>query len=226
MLSSKLLQRTISALVIAPVFIYIIYLGNTVFLALLAIAFLISMWEWFALSKKNEYFVPCFMIGLVYISLSFASFYALRQVYDINAMWVFIGMIWFSDVGAYFIGKTIGGPKLIAIISPNKTWSGFFGALLFPAMFGTLWIYFFGFLDEFKSYPFFYALPMAFIIGVVMGSVGQAGDLMVSVVKRMAKVKDTGALIPGHGGLLDRIDSMLLGAPVYFLLITLMSYVL
>lgn len=225
MVSSKLLQRTISAVVIAPVFIYVILLGGYALLALLALAFVISMLEWHALSRKTDYFVQCFMIGLVYISLSFASFYALREVYDVRVILVFIGMIWFSDVGAYFTGKTLGGPKLIAVISPNKTWSGFGGALFFPAVFSAIWIYYFGFIDEFKSYSFFYALPMAFIIGVVMGSIGQAGDLMVSFVKRMAGVKDTGALIPGHGGLLDRIDSMLLGAPVYFLLITLMSYV-
>lgn len=225
MASSKLLQRTISALVIAPIFLYVIFAGGYLLLALLAMAFIISMVEWYYLSKKTEFFVPCFMIGLVYISLAYASFYALREMYELQAILVFIGMIWFSDIGAYFTGKMIGGPKLIAFISPNKTWSGFGGALFFPAVFSAIWLFFFGFLDEFRAYSIMFSLPMAFIIGVVMGSVGQAGDLIVSFVKRMAKVKDTGDLIPGHGGLLDRIDSMLLGAPVYFIVITLMSYV-
>ncbi len=134
-------------------------------------------------------------------------------------------MIWLSDIGAYFIGKTFGGPKLIEEISPNKTWSGFGGALLSPAIFALIWVIIFGFHDEFDHNSWYILLPIVGVIGVATGAVGQAGDLLVSFIKRQANVKDTGALIPGHGGLLDRIDSMLLGAPVYLILITLLSYV-
>lgn len=224
-MSPKLLKRIISALVLAPLFLFFVISGGYVFLGILLAAYVVSLAEWASLSRKTGYFVPCFMIGLVYMSLSFASFYALREIYSLNVLLVFVGMIWFSDIGAYFIGKTIGGPKLVETISPNKTWSGFGGALFFPAVFSAIWISVFGFHEEFRMYSPFIVLPLSFVIGVVMGSVGQAGDLMVSFVKRIARVKDTGALIPGHGGLLDRIDSMLLGAPVFFLLITLMSYV-
>lgn len=224
-MSPKLLKRIISALVIAPIFLYAIIQGGEFFITWIFIAFAISVYEWFHLSRKTEFFVPCFVIGIVYMSLSFASFLALREVYSVNIILLFIGMIWFSDIGAYFIGKTIGGPKLIHSISPNKTWSGFGGALFFPAVFSAIWIHNVGFHEEFRQFGWLALISVAFIIGVVMGSVGQAGDLMVSFVKRKAQVKDTGTLIPGHGGILDRIDSMLLGAPVFFLLITLMSYV-
>lgn len=165
------------------------------------------------------------LLGLIYMAISFGSFLALREVYSTNVLIIFIGMIWSSDIGAYFVGKTFGGPKLIKEISPNKTWSGFGGALFFPALFAVIWIWAFGFHDVFNHNPWYVLLPIAAVLGVTIGCVGQAGDLMISFVKRLANVKDTGTLIPGHGGLLDRIDSMLLGAPVYLILITLLSYV-
>ena len=224
-MSSSLIKRIVSASLMAPAFLFFIIQGGYLFLGLLVVAFSVSLYEWYGLCRKTPHFETAFMIGFVYMGLSYASFFALREGYSLNVILVFIGMIWFSDIGAYFSGKMIGGPKLIQKISPNKTWSGFGGALFFPAVFSALWIHFFGFYKAFEDYGFLYVISMAFLIGLVMGSVGQAGDLMVSFVKRMAKVKDTGTLIPGHGGLLDRIDSMLLGAPVFFLLITLMSYV-
>lgn len=192
----------------------------------LLIAWFISVFEWYGLSKKTTFFAPCIILGVVYITLAYGSFLALREVYSINVLVVFLGMIWVSDIGAYFVGKTIGGPKLIQKISPNKTWSGFGGALFFPSLFAVLWYMFFGFHLEFDHNAWFILWPMMAVIGVTMGSVGQVGDLLVSFIKRQADVKDTGSIIPGHGGLLDRIDSMLLGAPVFFVIITLLSYVI
>ena len=158
--------------------------------------------------------------------LSYSSFYILRDMYSINVLLVFIGMIWASDTGAYFTGKTIGGPKLIKEISPNKTWSGFGGALLFPALLGIIWYLVFGFHMEFDGRSVYTNLVVLAVLGVVTGAAGQAGDLLVSFVKRQAGVKDTGNLIPGHGGLLDRIDSLLLATPVFFLAMVILSYVL
>lgn len=224
-MSSSLLKRVLSALILAPCFIFAIKFGGTPLQILLFIAFLISLYEWFFLSKNLEYFAPTMLLGLIYMAISFGSFLALREVYSTNVLIIFIGMIWASDIGAYFVGKTLGGPKLIEEISPNKTWSGFGGALFFPALFAVIWIWAFGFHDVFNHNPWYVLLPIAAVLGVTIGCVGQAGDLMVSFVKRLADVKDTGTLIPGHGGLLDRIDSMLLGAPVYLILITLLSYV-
>ncbi len=166
-----------------------------------------------------------FVIGVSYMAISYGSFYSLREFFSVNVLLIFIGMIWFSDIGAYFTGKTLGGPKLIQKISPNKTWSGFGGALLFPALFAVVWIRIFGFHEHFESWGLLLLLPAGFMIGLAMGSVGQAGDLIVSFVKRRANVKDTGTLIPGHGGLLDRIDSMMLGAPVFFFLVSILYYV-
>lgn len=225
-MSSKLLTRVLSSLVLAPVFLAFILIGDWPFLIFLGVAFGISVYEWYSLSRKTSFHTQCFSLGLIYMTLSFCSFFALREAYSLNVILVFIAMIWASDIGAYFTGKTLGGPKLIQKISPNKTWTGFGGAMFFPALFGTIWIWSFGLHPEFSKYGFFVMTPVSIILGLVLGSVGQAGDLAVSFVKRKAQVKDTGTLIPGHGGLLDRIDSMLLGAPVFFLILTLLSYVL
>ncbi len=224
-MSSTLLKRVLSALILAPLFIYIFVAGGILLQIALLLAFLISLYEWFSLSKKTDYFIPVMVLGVIYMGLAYGSFLALREVYSVNVLLIFIGMIWISDIGAYFVGKFIGGAKLIPQISPNKTWSGFGGALFFPALFAVIWVWALGFHPEFNHNPWYILLPIAAILGVVIGSVGQAGDLLISFIKRQANVKDTGALIPGHGGLLDRIDSMLLGAPVYLVLITLLSYV-
>ncbi len=225
--NTKLLKRIASAALIAPVFIYAIVTGELVFQIWLFAAFLLSIYEWYGLAKKLQFFFPVMIWGITYMAISYISFFALREVYSINLLLMFLGMIWSSDIGAYFVGKACGGPKLIEKISPNKTWSGFGGALVFPAVFGFLWCLFMDIHSVFSvgGTSWYIECAVSTVLGAVIGSVGQAGDLLVSFVKRMAKVKDTGNLIPGHGGLLDRIDSMLLGAPVFLILITLLSYV-
>ncbi len=224
-MSSKLNKRIISALLLAPPFIFSIVYGGIYLFAWLLIAFIISVYEWYGLAKKIEYFFPTMVLGVIYMAISYSSFLALREVYSINVLIIFLGMIWFSDIGAFFIGKTFGGPKLIQQISPNKTWSGFGGALFFPALFAVIWVSYMGIHPEFNDNPWYIIYLIAAVLGVTIGSVGQAGDLLVSFVKRQAGVKDTGSIIPGHGGLLDRIDSMLLGAPIFLVLVTLLSYV-
>ena len=225
-MSSKLSKRILSAVLIAPPFIFCIAYGDIYLAAWLFVAFILSVGEWYNLAKKLDHFFPVMFLGVVYMAISYSSFLALREVYSPNLVIIFLGMIWFSDIGAYFVGKTFGGPKLIQQISPNKTWSGFGGALFFPALFAVIWVSFMGIHDEFHDNPWYIVYLISAVLGLVIGSVGQAGDLLVSFVKRQANVKDTGTLIPGHGGLLDRIDSMLLGAPVFLILITLLSYVI
>ncbi len=224
-MSSTLNKRIISAILIAPPFIFSIIHGNYYLIAWLLVAFVISVYEWYSLAKKTEFFLPTMVLGIIYMAISYSSFLALREVYSINVLILFLGMIWFSDIGAFFVGKTFGGPKLIQQISPNKTWSGFGGALFFPALFAMIWVSYMGIHPQFNDEPWYVIYFMAAILGITIGSIGQAGDLLISFIKRQANVKDTGSLIPGHGGLLDRIDSMLLGAPIFLVLITLLSYV-
>lgn len=114
---------------------------------------------------------------------------------------------WFSDTGGFFFGKYIGGPKLYPAVSPNKTWAGAVGGALGSVL-----------AAVFASMVFLKTLPLAagVAVALVAGVVGQLGDLAESVLKRSAGVKDSGALLPGHGGILDRVDALMLGAVVIF----------
>ena len=108
-------------------------------------------------------------------------------------------IVWASDTGAFVFGKLIGGKKLAPKISPNKTWSGFFGGILSALIIGALIAFIL------KSDNLLYTS----IISVIVGAVSQAGDLLESWLKRLFNKKDSGSLIPGHGGLFDRVDGLL-----------------
>jgi phosphatidate cytidylyltransferase len=112
-----------------------------------------------------------------------------------------------SDTGAYFTGKAIGKHKLIPTISPGKTWEGLFGGFVVAAVFGGLATFWF-----FPELPYQVSIPLA----VVMSAVGVLGDLTESAMKRGAGAKDAASILPGHGGFLDRLDSLLLNAPILY----------
>ena len=147
------------------------------------------------------------LLGILYIVIPSLILIWLRNngpegVYFV--VW-FLIVIWSTDVGAYFFGKIIGGIKLAPKISPNKTWAGFFGGLVSAVLATSVFILiFYSFWD---GYLLFWACAVISIIG-------QVGDLIESWCKRRLGVKDSGKLIPGHGGVLDRVDSILLSAPV------------
>jgi phosphatidate cytidylyltransferase len=113
-------------------------------------------------------------------------------------------VIWATDVGAYLCGRWIGGPKLAPVISPGKTWSGTVGGVAVAAAMGAA----LGLVAEPGAWG------SAAVLALVIAVAAQLGDLGESAVKRRCGVKDSGRLIPGHGGLLDRVDSVMLAAPV------------
>ena len=115
--------------------------------------------------------------------------------------------VWATDIGAYAAGRTIGGPKLAPRISPKKTWAGLIGGMISAALFGAGVAFVFG-----AERPGFAAL-----LAAVLAVISQAGDLFESGIKRHFNVKDSGRLIPGHGGLLDRVDGLIVAAPVFAL---------
>lgn len=112
-----------------------------------------------------------------------------------------------SDVGAYFTGKAIGKHKMSPSISPNKTWEGFAGGILLGAGFGALSTFWF-----FPELPYQVSIPL----GITVAAIGVLGDLAESAMKRAAKSKDAASVLPGHGGFLDRLDSLLFNAPLVY----------
>jgi len=197
----------------APVFLLAVFLGNAVLAAVLLVAGLRALYEWLRMTRGLSPVFIWLPAGVVYIALSFASFYFLRDNFGVFFTFLYIFMVWASDIGAFFTGKFIGGPKMAEALSPNKTWAGMAGAVCWPVVMGLLFV-------GFNLVPVSYSA--AVILGLVSGVSGQAGDLLISFSKRKAGVKDTGQLIPGHGGLLDRIDSMMLSVPFFYLLLMLL----
>jgi phosphatidate cytidylyltransferase len=123
----------------------------------------------------------------------------------------------FTDIGAYFGGRALGRHKLIPWLSPGKTWEGLFFGLLTAAAVGAAFSFFIGTERENFHLPWWKGA----IFGAVIGGIGQLGDLLESMMKRDADVKDSGSMIPGFGGVLDVIDSPLLAAPFAYLLFSL-----
>ncbi|HXF90781.1 MAG TPA: phosphatidate cytidylyltransferase [Candidatus Nitrosotenuis sp.] len=142
------------------------------------------------------------VLGSLYILASvFLLIHLVHEGLEFFFLWLLI-IVWAADTGAYFIGRKFGGVKLAPVISPNKTWSGFIGGLVTATLAGVI------------SGPFlqdiYSTVQSMFVISMILGIVSHLGDLLESMTKRYYNVKDTGHLLPGHGGLLDRLDSILL----------------
>ncbi|HYD19765.1 MAG TPA: phosphatidate cytidylyltransferase [Patescibacteria group bacterium] len=157
--------------------------------------------------------------GLVYVGFSMILMIWLRNAHG-NAqglyhMLTLLFIVWASDCFAYFTGRTLGGPKLAPKISPKKTWSGFFGSSVGAGVVAAL-VACPALLDKFGVHTLGqWGYAGYFALGFVLAMFGQAGDLFISIYKRRFGIKDTGTLIPGHGGILDRIDALLLVALLF-----------
>ncbi|HEX8579343.1 MAG TPA: phosphatidate cytidylyltransferase [Allosphingosinicella sp.] len=146
--------------------------------------------------------------GLFYVGAPAFALLVLEWARFDLVFWAML-VTWSTDIFAYFAGRSVGGPKLAPKISPNKTWSGLFGGMLGAAVVGGLAAYFFG-------------LDLLFMVaGAPMGILAQLGDLYESKVKRRLGVKDSGSILPGHGGVLDRVDGLLPVAIATILLLIL-----
>jgi len=210
-MKNELHTRILSSLFLFPISLYIIIYGSYLFKILIIFLFLISSYEWFKISLNKIWS----LIGIFYLFFSFFIIYLLRiKEHD---GYIFFLLVYFicvaTDTGGYFFGRLIGGPKLTKI-SPNKTISGSICGILLSL---TL-IYFYLFIIKyFFGILILYDLNLIFKI-IFLSISSQVGDIIVSYFKRISNNKDTGKIIPGHGGLLDRIDGMLFAFPLgYFL---------
>lgn len=221
---SDLGVRAASAVVMVAVAGTALWLGGWVWTAFVALVALGVLWEWSRLARaiaNSPVAVVLWLLGgAIYIGLGATILASLRMMpQDPGAVLMVAGSVIATDIGAYFAGRTFGGPKIAPAISPSKTWSGLAGGVLGASlvvmlMMSTvcydgpeaLFAYWRACLVEsFRHFDILMCLP----IGALIAITAQAGDFFESWMKRRAGVKDSGNLIPGHGGLYDRVDGLL-----------------
>ncbi len=160
--------------------------------------------------RSSMAYAGAFTLGVVYV---FGAWHCADLLHSINPHWLLFALLlgWSGDTAAYYVGKSIGKHKLAPQVSPAKTWEGTMGSVLGSVLAAGLYAHYF--------IPGA-ALWMVLVLAVIGNIAGQLGDLAESALKRGANVKDSGTLLPGHGGVLDRIDSSLFAIPVIYVLLT------
>lgn len=259
MINRDLRQRVLSAAVLAPLVLLIVYLGGLAFAALIAVAAVLTAVEWTRLTECEDerslagtlVVVAILAVGLSHLGAMTEALVAIALGGGVLALlarwrrravlWPVLGLLWLAlpcvalvwlrarpgiglellfglllvvwtcDSAAYFTGRAIGGPRLAPHWSPKKTWAGLVGGCLASAVVAGAWAH----------WSALAAPGVAALAGVIMALISQAGDIAESVVKRHFGVKDSGDLIPGHGGLLDRVDGLLFAAPATAVLVLL-----
>ena len=203
-MNNELIKRIISSIILIPIALFFIIKGSFFFIFFICICFCIIVYEWHMMSKNKPYY----FYGLLFLFFSFLTIYLLRIDTNDYILTLLVATICVStDIGGYVFGKLFKGPKLTKY-SPNKTYAGMFGGYFLSLLFVTMIPLFK--LDLMKFDEFL------FVIGI--SSVSQIGDIIISYFKRLSKIKDTGKIIPGHGGLLDRVDGMIFAFPFAFII--------
>lgn len=217
----ELLKRLLSSIIMVPIALFFIVKGSIFFTLFLFIILIITINEWIGMCKKNNLIK---FTGLIFLIISFYLAYILRNNEGLYTFLFVVLISICSDIGGYTFGKLLKGPK-ITKISPNKTYSGAIGGFV-VSLIGGLGFYeqmtidfLLNFKSNFEEYISFNLYLLIFIL--MISTVSQIGDLVISYFKRLAKVKDTGKLLPGHGGLLDRIDGIIFVIPFSYLILNL-----
>ena len=216
-MKNEISKRILSSLILIPIALFFIIKGSYFFNFFILICFLVSSYEWHIMSKNKKYHLPCF----IFIIFSFYTVYYTRNemVGDYFYFITIVMICIFTDIGGYLFGKIFKGPKLTKI-SPNKTYAGMIGGYLcsiifMSTVFNNLDFVFFNIFVNEASHE----LSLNnFLLVIVISTISQLGDITVSYFKRLSKIKNTGKIIPGHGGLLDRIDGMIFAFPAFYLI--------
>ena len=213
----EFIKRLMSSFVLIPLALFFIIKGTYFFNFFLLICLFVSIYEWYYMSRNKEYKI----LGIIFLILSFYTAYYLRNEYygDYLYFVMILFICIFTDIGGYLFGKFFKGPKLTKI-SPKKTYAGVIGGYLFSILFMTLFFNYADYISEIINIDITSKeLSLNnFILTIIISTVSQIGDIVVSYFKRKSKIKDTGKIIPGHGGLLDRIDGMIFAFPTTFLI--------
>ena len=211
-------KRLLSSIILIPASFLIILEGEILFYIFLSLMFFISSREWLKMIKRYDLKIS----GILFLLFSFYSAFYFRSQ-NLEGFLLIILICVSNDIGGYSFGKLFKGPKLTKI-SPNKTQSGMIGSYILAIVASTIFIQ--QYTNEISIDKNIITSDFKFfIIVLLISSVSQGGDLIISVFKRQSKIKNTGQIIPGHGGLLDRIDGMIFVFPFVYL-ITSISIIL
>ena len=213
MIINNLSKRILSSILLLPLALFFIIKGSFFFNFFICACFLFTSYEWYMMTKKKNYHV----IGYLFLVFSFYCAYLLRNIDNDESGLLFLLVIVVcvsSDIGGFVFGKIFKGPKLTKI-SPNKTYSGMVGGFLLSIISINFYIYYANkYLNKYAEFTF-----EVFLMIILISSISQFGDIIISYFKRLSKIKDTGKIIPGHGGILDRIDGMIFAIPFTYLIL-------
>ena len=214
MIKNELLKRILSSLVIIPIVLFFIIKGSFFFIFFLIVFFLITSIEWFQMNNNIIYKYS----GSFFLLISSLSAFFIRgdTKEELNFFLIILLICVLTDLGGYIFGKIFKGPKLIKI-SPNKTYSGMIGAYILSITVAFIFLS----SENYELINKFNKLNVIkiFLLIFVISSVNQFGDLIISYFKRQSKIKNTGKIIPGHGGLLDRVDGIIFVMPFTYALV-------
>jgi phosphatidate cytidylyltransferase len=209
-MKNEIYKRILSSILLIPLALFFIIKGSFFLIFFLIICFFIASYEWHMMTKKNKFS----LIGYIFFIFSFYSVFELRNNFPGEYFYILLVTIICisTDIGGYLFGKTFKGPRLTKI-SPNKTYSGMFGGFILSIIFSLVYIDNLNFIHvKIETNIDF------FLIVLLISAISQLGDIIISYFKRLSKIKNTGKIIPGHGGLLDRIDGMVFAFPFSYLI--------
>jgi phosphatidate cytidylyltransferase len=204
-------QRIVTAAIVIPFALYAILFSKNAFLAAMIAAAILMTVEWLEIIKNAKDQTKWRVIGFFYILIPIFSVIKIC-FYDSEVLFWMFAVIWATDICAFFTGRICGGAKIAPSISPNKTWSGLVGGVVASIFVGVI-----------SSLMFKGGVLFFVFFSVFLSLLEQVGDFFESKIKRIFKVKDSGNIFPGHGGVLDRLDGMMFVAPAVLALITLFS---
>ena len=208
MMSKELKKRILSSFILLPLSIFLIIEGHILFILFLSLIFLVTSYEWIMMNKNNDLLR---LLGIIFLFFSLYSAFEIRENENYKDFLFIILICIFTDIGGFIFGKILKGPKLTKI-SPKKTYAGVFGGFLLPLIAGLV-VYEYEYTEEIPDSGLYFLIIILFI-----SLISQIGDLIISFFKRKAKIKNTGKILPGHGGLLDRIDGMIFVFPFCYLI--------
>lgn len=194
---SEISIRTLTGVAMILLALGVTLVGGYSFAILTAAAATVVFYEWTRITRG--WGAGWYVAGFVYALAAALALLWVRDRADNGAwlvLWIFV-VVWMTDIGGYFVGRAVGGPKLAPSISPGKTWAGFYGGVIAATIFGAAWALFTG------------LHLLLLLLAPLFAVAAQGGDLFESWMKRRAGVKDSGTWLPGHGGVFDRLDGLL-----------------